>query len=557
MLLNWIDRAGDWNPQLFRELKGRLKPRNILLVVGLALAAQFLFVEFFRGQLPIADGYSSYCLLDGEYNCLQDALGNTRVDWHRWWLDMFRVLNWALPFLMMIPGVYMLIADLDQEERRGTLNFIRLSPQTSSSILQGKLLGVPILLYVALPLFVPLHLVIAAQASVSPLFILSFYLLLAAACYLLYSSALLCGFLGKFQAANSPVVGGTALFYVLLTLLVFFPLYMTWNLATTWYPFQSYLIQSYASGASDPSRIQWFYTALDQGAIASHVFTLANLGLMSYWVWQALQRCFHTPSATILSKQQSYGLVVYVELLLLGFCLQDWGFGYSWESYSPEFFFSLVAIVCSVTLLGFLVLIALLSNHRQTLLDWARYRHIEARRHGKQSSRRASLWWDLVQSEKSPAVVAIVLNLCIVAVLVTLWVATWAGGNKVQALVGLLMTMSLITIYAMLVQLTLLMKTSKRGLWAVGILCLVIVVPLITGAILFSSNHPTLANALLLFTPFLWVPLYSYPFQPVVYLGIMGQWLTLGMLALTLTRQLNRLGESASRPLLTGTSIAD
>ncbi|RQH23304.1 hypothetical protein D5R40_27115 [Okeania hirsuta] len=54
--------------------------------------------------------------------------------------------------VILIGGVYMLVADLAKEKRLGTLNFIRLSPQSIQKILLGKLLGVPILIYLALVL---------------------------------------------------------------------------------------------------------------------------------------------------------------------------------------------------------------------------------------------------------------------------------------------------------------------------------------------------------------------------------------------------------------------
>jgi hypothetical protein len=31
MTLNFLDQVGDWNPQFLREVKGRLKLRNVLL----------------------------------------------------------------------------------------------------------------------------------------------------------------------------------------------------------------------------------------------------------------------------------------------------------------------------------------------------------------------------------------------------------------------------------------------------------------------------------------------------------------------------------------------
>jgi ABC-type Na+ efflux pump permease subunit len=59
---------------------------------------------------------------------------------------MFMSLSVFVLFIMLGVGTYMLISNLANEERRGTLNFIRLSPQSTLSVLGGKLLGVPILL---------------------------------------------------------------------------------------------------------------------------------------------------------------------------------------------------------------------------------------------------------------------------------------------------------------------------------------------------------------------------------------------------------------------------
>jgi len=33
MILKRLDRLGNWNPQLIRELKGRLKPRNLAIAL--------------------------------------------------------------------------------------------------------------------------------------------------------------------------------------------------------------------------------------------------------------------------------------------------------------------------------------------------------------------------------------------------------------------------------------------------------------------------------------------------------------------------------------------
>ena len=41
-MLNLIDKIGDWNPQLFRELKGRLKNSYVAIALFISLAPQIL-----------------------------------------------------------------------------------------------------------------------------------------------------------------------------------------------------------------------------------------------------------------------------------------------------------------------------------------------------------------------------------------------------------------------------------------------------------------------------------------------------------------------------------
>ena len=47
MRLNLLDRVTDWNPQLYRELKGRLQFRNLATTTGISLLAQLLFFAGF------------------------------------------------------------------------------------------------------------------------------------------------------------------------------------------------------------------------------------------------------------------------------------------------------------------------------------------------------------------------------------------------------------------------------------------------------------------------------------------------------------------------------
>jgi hypothetical protein len=48
MIDRTINAAGEWNAQLFRELKGRLNPKNFtLILLGSFIAQTFLMMTFF------------------------------------------------------------------------------------------------------------------------------------------------------------------------------------------------------------------------------------------------------------------------------------------------------------------------------------------------------------------------------------------------------------------------------------------------------------------------------------------------------------------------------
>uniref|UniRef100_A0ACD5H3E0 Uncharacterized protein n=1 Tax=Desertifilum tharense IPPAS B-1220 TaxID=1781255 RepID=A0ACD5H3E0_9CYAN len=56
MRLNLMDTVGEWNPQLFRELKGRMKSRNIAIAVAVSLLTQLLVLFSFYQKLPVYIG---------------------------------------------------------------------------------------------------------------------------------------------------------------------------------------------------------------------------------------------------------------------------------------------------------------------------------------------------------------------------------------------------------------------------------------------------------------------------------------------------------------------
>ena len=537
MNLTLLSRLGDWNPQMFRELKGRLITRNVAIAVITSLIVQFLTVSFFYIQLPVkgdagSNIYSRYCT-GRDSACLRDAVGNLAIDWSIWWLDLFRVFSWILPVILLLGAVYMLISDIAQEERRGTLNFIRLSPQSSQEILIGKILGVPALLYLAIAVAVPLHWWSAIAGGVHLSVILSLYVFLCAVCCFFYSAALLYALLGGNQAGVGSIL--SLGFGLPCVQIINFYLYaITDNNGSQW----KWLLSN---------NLQWFYLRIGSNLALTYSFALLNCVVWTYWIWQALNRRFCNPSGTIISKKQSYWLVACSQGWILGFLLPALQ---STSANSKEGLFIALGVLCTCNLIWFLVLITALSPQRQALQDWARYRR-DSISH-RQGFWKSDLVQDLIWAEKSPALVAIALNLAMTAVIWVAWILLWpAGTSKLQAICGLLLSLNLILIYAAIAELLLFMKTRKRNFWAAGTIGTTILLPpIILSALSSGAPHGT-AAALLLFSPFLWAAIDQVS-ATTIFFVFLGQLSIVSLLSLQITRKLKLAGESASKALLAG-----
>jgi ABC-type transport system involved in multi-copper enzyme maturation permease subunit len=169
MLNKLLDRfiviSGDWNAQLFRELKSRLTVKNFVITTICSLLAQGWFLRSALLNLPISnvvDGHPSYCefdlspLFNSDNICQlpRSSVGyaNRHIDvinWSKWWSELFTGLSGLIAVFLVVAGVYLLAKDWRIEEKRGTLNFVRLSPQSAGDIFLGKILGVPVLIYLA------------------------------------------------------------------------------------------------------------------------------------------------------------------------------------------------------------------------------------------------------------------------------------------------------------------------------------------------------------------------------------------------------------------------
>lgn len=563
MNLLWLEPLGDWNPQLLRELKGRLKPRNVLLVLAIALLGQVLLLMSFAAQLPVDDMTrgtirSRYCtggdqMYIGQI-CLRDAVGNFVINWPLWWLDVFVWLSLIGLFAVLAIGTYMLIGDLSQEEHRGTLNFIRLSPQSTNSIFTGKLLGVPVLLYLLVGLAIPLHLWAGLSAEIPLALILGFYGVVVASTACFYSVALLYGLvgggLGGFQAWLGS--GTVLVFQSMMTAISLNGSPLVHNSMDWLHLFSPSVLLPYLINASSQGHVyrlgmpqleawQWFYLPVGASVWNIAIFSVLNYAVATYWFWQGLKRCFHNASATLLSKRNSYWLTACFEAAVLGFAMQlpEW----KRDNYAQGLFDNFGALLL-LNLPLFLFLIAGLSPHRQVLQDWARYR-----REGT-SSRLKNLVQDLVWGEKSPSLVAVALNLLIASAMVVPWILLWPESQyKTPALLTVLLSVNLLLIYACVAQVMLFMKTPKRTLWAATTVAGLIFLPPMVFSLL--SIAPEKLPGVWLFSAFSWMAVKDAT-TTTVFMALLGQWLMLTLSGMQLTRQLRQAGESASKALSAG-----
>ncbi len=538
--INLLDRVGDWNPQLARELKGRVKPKLVWLSVGLSLLGQFMLWIFFDSKLPIVPEnrdtqiYNDYCTgISKNYRddlCTFNSFGRFDIDWSAWWFDFAQTLSVILLIVLLVGGVYILVNNMAIEERKKTLNFIRLSPQSSQSILLGKILGVPGLIYLAIALVLPLHFWAALQSG-STVIVVKYYILVAASCALFYTAALLFASLGGNQAwLASGFTGFMAWPYVWL--LVF----ILGIDSQYWY-----------------DETSWFFISFSKNLVFTQGFVLGNCLLWTYWMWRALNRRFRNPNSTLITKGQSYWITACFELVLLGFFLEGFASDMIEKHYN-----SLQSNLYGTALLNlgfFFVLAASLFPTRQSLQDWARYKHLnraDSNRADSQHRRKHfSIADELIWAEKSPAVIAIAINLAITALIWMPWfvIGSLHDFDTFSALTSSIFAANLIWIYLAIAQLILLSKARKRVIWAVStILALNIVPPIVISLMLGTVNE---VSGLWIFSVFggSFFALESAGFISVI-LSLFAQLSLIGWLSNQLTKILHKVGKSHSRALM-------
>jgi hypothetical protein len=610
MIVNLIDKIGDWNPQLMREIQGRLKVIPVALTCFLSFLTQLVIFLYQLREFP-GDKYplsGTYCLessvyqqqleqisqkidqlnreivflknaknlervseitqqltqLHAKQQQIDDYLYRSnqfcpldRINIQLWWLEhwhyIFISLSIVFVFTLLVAGTYLLINNLAQEEHRGTLNFLRLSPQSEASILIGKMLGVPILVYLAIAIAIPLHLWAARSAHLSWSHIFSFYIVLIASCCFFYSAALLFSFSRFLWNGLEPFLGSGAvlIFLIVTTGLDYNELR---NSAIDWLILLSPSTIIFWKN-NFLENLQFFYFPVGKNLLGVLAVYLLNYSLWTYWIWQGLKRIFQNPNAMFLGKGQSYLLTTCLQVIMWGFTCQDlkiycYGSSFNCPYNSFEERFPLIVFLNIVFLLG---LIFVISPRRQAVVDWARYRHQNIS-HSRLVWR--NIWWqDWIWLEKSPSVVAMAINLIITTIpllilIVVAAILNWDLLNEIgqdKAILAVAFYITWMMIYATLAQRMLLLKTPKRSLRAIASVAMVIFLPIISLTVL--GIQPSEAPILWLFSTFPWSA-FKDSTTPTIFIALFVQLSILILLNLELLRQVRLLGESATKALL-------
>jgi hypothetical protein len=547
-----LDRIGDVNPQLFRELKERLTLRNIGIVSAIALLIQSLIFLYFNTQLPpapsydltyaraygvpkkLVDNFNQYCVgnfieggsitphLSSSDPCTVDSAGNFIINWAKWWSGICYNSGWIVFAVLILGSVYMLVADLINEEKRGTMSFIRLSPRSPRQIFIGKILGVPVLVYLAVAWMIPLHLLAGIKAGASLGMIASWYIAIGSVWFLLSSTAILYVLLGGGQA-------------ILTTLAVATPIGLFFK--------DSYQHFNFKPGFSFDKG--WFGLPLLKNSALTYIFESTVFVIVSYLVWQSLERRYLNPNTTAINKSQSYLINIALQILVLGFAVPFQSSLSSNEVLNCAYF---VAIDFTLLLLS----IPLLLPSKQTLQDWSRYRR-ERRNTQQRKFWQRELVQDLLFNDKSPALLSIAINLGMVLLIwipISLFLTVKFGVDGWRFLGCVCLGASLVLIYAAIAHLVLFLNVKKHNLWTMGIIAVIVTLPIGVALIMSSGRSPTgLAAFIILFSPFAPAGVFGLSGE-IIFAAFTTQLAMLAVLTRQLQRKLQISGQSHSKELL-------
>ena len=357
-----------------------------------------------------------------------------------------------------------------------------------------------------------------------------------------YTAALVVG-LGSGTSSLLKQRGVSAVAFAALCLIAIAPVFMFWN---TWYTWQTVATGDELFRAWDSMIVEWFYLDISGNTLLSHLFVLINLAVVSGFLWAIAVRKFRVPHSTLISKQLSYGVTAYCNLLGWGFFLNQYLTNYE----RPSLLVMLYA--CNIAL--FFVLTFALAPTRQALLDWVNYRRQAKIQRDGQQTRQASGWWrNMMWADGSPSVVAIAINFLITAaVLIPLLVWMDWPDAEFQITAGAIafttisFLLSALT-YAAIVQLIFSSRLRAPQVWAAGVVAILAIVPpivLLTLGI-FPDSYRDDGTGIL--WTFLGVPFIGEAATSITWISIVGLIGQLCFLGFVLVQVSNRLKELATR----------
>jgi hypothetical protein len=501
------DRLGDWNPQLLRELKGRFTSNSLTFILIGSAMAQVLF------GLWLVHGSDVQQRIDSGLFCL----------------------NWLLPSVAIFSGTYSLISNLNRERKSGTFDFIASSPQSGRSIFLGKLLGVPSLVYLVILSVIPLHLGLALVSGASLWLMLLWYLSVGSIGYVcLVATCLYSLYGGKFA--------------------IVYALFISQPISTVLFFYNYYLSDAIGNSTTIRAEIlnlTWFYLPIGDNVWLFYSFTSVTLIAITNCLWVVVDRKYVDLTATAIDKKDSYAINFGMQLWLLGFALplmkltdNDGNFYILWTFQT----ISTVWIICTLPML--------LPN-RRSLQEWI----VEwQQQHGKLwlfDWREPTLRHELIWHDRSPALVAVGINLAIAAIV---WTIVTVIGFSLSPnidlfgkfIIGVIMSSILTLIYTALVH-SQCLRAHRTNSEVIPFILLMSSLPLVCSFFLIAgwssgAIYQQLSLVSLLFSPFFWMGIIQLSYPAIALTALFQLGILMGSLKM-FDRQLLKIGAAHMRAI--------
>lgn len=551
-----LDRIGDWNPQLFRELKGRFNLRNGAIAVGGSVCFQLFLLLIYGGRLPNSidvHQYNRYCngsideYLRSTHQCIPNALGDGfQVNWQLWHFDFFVGLSLLGMLGLLLIGSHLIGTDLVQEEKRGTLGFVRLSPQSVRAVIVGKMLGVPSLLYLGMVVALPLQWWLGFRAGIAGHWMLMVDLMAIAASVGFFPLAAMWSLVGNdffagFQAwLYSAALGFYLMLLTIMTLDSNLPSNSPFDWLRMFYPGNIfyYLVNDSGLGVDQLNYWQpgaWFngqwYGAGDWSGMVSLGVMVGHYFILAAIAWHGIERRYYEPETTLISKKMGYFIALLSTVMVTGFATAG-----QYDYHVLDNFEGLQVLYLGIVM----ALMLAMTPSRQRVQDWSRLRH-----QGGFVNRPLT---DLLVGDRSPAILAIAVML----ITSTIFVALVALAHpllldKGLVLAGLMLQGGFLVLTALVIQMIFLQRRRRGMLLLVTLASLVILPPLFFS--IFGDRF-LLIHLLGLFSAF---PIMAIEKSVggLVLWSIAGQWLAIVGSSIALRRHIRRLGHSEMKTLLT------